>query len=358
MYEIQKIENGRAYKSALKVITIPQSDAEIENAYSDGMSEADVTQYFKSIVDIFANELDLISELKDYSDMMPYEEHRIEEHQGKLGWDILIRMELLTPLSRWIEEHPMSVPDVINLGCDMCRVMELCHKNKMIGIGIKIQNIFVDAKGNFKLGDLEVTRAAEKISTSFESKVPYICIVQASNMAPEIYKGMKYAETADIYSLGFILYSFLNYNCKPFVPLENADFNDYHRAQERRIAGEPIPAPETGSDKLKQIVLKMLQYEPENRIQSAAELRCLLEQCRDELESPREELPVFSETPKVVKKKSKRIGFLAVVVIMVVIAAVAGILFFSASNENKEDKEEGKGYTLEENGNEDIKMEN
>ena len=32
VYEIQKIENGRAYKSALKVITIPQNDAEIEKS--------------------------------------------------------------------------------------------------------------------------------------------------------------------------------------------------------------------------------------------------------------------------------------------------------------------------------------
>ena len=31
VYEIQKVENGKIYKSALKVMTIPQNDADIEN---------------------------------------------------------------------------------------------------------------------------------------------------------------------------------------------------------------------------------------------------------------------------------------------------------------------------------------
>lgn len=49
------------------------------------------------------------------------------------------------------------------------------------------------------------------------------------------------------------------------------------------MAGEPIPAPAQGSDRLKQTVLKMLQYDPRNRIQSASELYHMLEQCRAEI---------------------------------------------------------------------------
>lgn len=168
VYEIQRIENGRAYKSALKVITIPQDDAEIENAYNEGMDEAAVTHYFKSFVNEITNEFALMAYLKGYTNIVSYEDHMIEEHQGKIGWDILIKMELLTPLTRWTAKHPMSEEDVINLGCDMCRALELCHKNRIIHRDIKPQNIFVNKNGDYKLGDFGIARVVEKTSSSIE----------------------------------------------------------------------------------------------------------------------------------------------------------------------------------------------
>ena len=273
VYEIQKIEHGKVYKSALKVISIPQNDADIENAYSEGLDRNGVTEYFKSFVNDFTNEIALMSDLKGYTNIVSYEDHMVIPHEDKIGWDILIKMELLTPLLEWEKEHSLQENDIIRLGIDMCRALELCHKNKIIHRDIKPQNIFVNKNGDFKLGDFGIARVVEKTSSVMSQKGTY------TYMAPEVFRGQYYNESADIYSLGIVLYRCLNQNRTPFLPLGNMNFNDRQTAQERRMAGEEIPEPVSGNEELKQAVLMTLRYNPGKRIQSAAMLRNILEQC-------------------------------------------------------------------------------
>lgn len=278
VYEIQRTEGGKAYKSALKVITIPQNDSEIENAYSTGMDEKAVTQYFRSFVTDVMNEVALMADLKGYTNIVSYEDHMMVEHEGKIGWDILIRMEVLTPLQKWTSEHPLNEAEVIRLGCDMCRALELCHKSKIIHRDIKPQNIFVNKNGDFKLGDFGIARVVEKTNSVMSQKGTY------TYMAPEVFQGRNYNETADIYSLGIVLYRFLNHNRTPFLPMGNINYQDQQIAQERRMSGEAIPEPALGSSKLKQAVMMTLQYDPAKRVQSAMVLKRILEQCKSEVD--------------------------------------------------------------------------
>lgn len=101
VYEIEKTENGKSYKAALKVITIPPNEADIENAYSEGMTDDDVTSYYRSIVDDFTKEIAVMSELKGFTNIVSYDDHNVLKYGDRIGWDILIKMELLTPLLEW-----------------------------------------------------------------------------------------------------------------------------------------------------------------------------------------------------------------------------------------------------------------
>ena len=275
VYEIKKEENGKVYKSALKVISIPQNAQDLENILDESMDEKAATQYFKSFVDAVTNEFVLMSSLKGEKNIVSYEDHMVIEREGEIGWDILIKMELLTPLMKWCVEHPLSENDVVRLGCDMSHALELCHGKKIIHRDIKPQNIFVDKDGNFKLGDFGIARVVERTNTVMSQKGTY------TYMAPEVFKGQKYNVTADIYSLGIVLYRFLNQNRTPFLPLGNLNYTDHQAAQDRRMSGEVVPPPISGSERLKEIVLKTLEYEAVNRVQNAAELRELLEKCMD-----------------------------------------------------------------------------
>ncbi|MGN1140844.1 MAG: serine/threonine protein kinase [Oliverpabstia sp.] len=323
VYEIYREEFGFPQRAALKVITIPQSPEEIEMAYQDGMDQKSVTEYFHSFVEELVSEFALMYQLKgNNTNVVSYEDHMVIQHEDGIGWDILIRMELLKPLPEYIKEHPLSEMDVIHLGIDICHALEICRNYGLIHRDIKPENIFwSEETGYYKLGDFGVARVAEKTVSNFSKKGTY------SYMAPEVYRGLPYSFSVDIYSLGILLYRYLNHGRLPFLPKwpEVIKFSDREKALEKRIRGEEImPDPDQGSEALKKVVLKACAHSTEQRYKSAAELRQDLEAVEAELRkeesvqmthavdesetSEKENLTVgfFGEKPTIEKEKTER----------------------------------------------------
>ena len=256
VFRIRREEFGRAYEAALKVITIPHNDADIRAAYEEGMDDKSVTEYFRSCVEDIVAEFALMSQLKGNSNIVSYEDHMVVQHEDGIGWDILIRMELLTPLMTYIRNHPLEEEDVIRLGIDISRALKLCRKKGILHRDIKPENIFVSDDGDFKLGDFGVARVAEKTVSAMSKKGTY------TYMAPEVYKGEKYGFAADLYSLGVVLYRYLNDSRLPYMPPapQPIQFRDRERALNARVMGQPMPEPAHGSVALKAAVMKACAY--------------------------------------------------------------------------------------------------
>ena len=300
VYEIQREEFGSVYKAALTVITVPQSQTEVQNVYNEGMDEQSATRYFRAMVEEITHEFALMSQVKGHSNIVSYEDHMVIEHEGEIGWDILIRMELLTPLPLWNKEHPLSEKEVIRLGCDICRGLELCQMKNMIHRDVKPENIFVNSYNAYKLGDFGIARTAEKTMANLSKKGTY------SYMAPEIYLGKAYNSTVDIYSLGTVLYRFLNENRVPFLPLGEIRYSDREEALSKRMSGLPVPPPVHGSEKLKEVVLKAIAFDSKERYQTATDFLRALEGClaNENVQSvlqettPKEKTEVLSKADK------------------------------------------------------------
>ena len=269
------------YRAALKAITIPQSQSEIRSVMADGMDEASVTSYFRQVVEEIVNEFVLMSKMKGNSNIVNYEDHSVQEHKGGIGWDILIRMELLTPLLDHIRIAQLTESDVIKLGIDMCNGLELCQKHNIIHRDIKPENIFVSENGNYKLGDFGIARMIEKTMSGLSKKGTY------TYMAPEVYKGEQYGTNVDIYSLGIVMYRLLNENRAPFLPAypEPITHNDREGAVMKRIGGSEIPAPVNAVGRLSEIVLKACSYKPHDRYQTPRQMREELEAVRDDADN-------------------------------------------------------------------------
>ncbi len=273
VYKIIKEELGYTYDSALKVIRIPQSQSEVTSIKNQGMSDESVTMYFKSMVEELVSEFALMSKFRGTSNIVSYEDHVIEENKDSFGWTIYIRMELLTPMYEYLRENKLSVRDVIKLGIDICQALELCQKYNIIHRDIKPENIFVSKFNDYKLGDFGIARQLEKTSSGLSKKGTY------TYMAPEIYKGMPYNSTVDIYSLGIVLYSFLNNNRTPFLPPfpQTIRYTDKEKANVLRMSGKELPKPQNAKGRLAEIVLKACAYNPAERYESAYEMRKALE---------------------------------------------------------------------------------
>ena len=257
-----------------------------------------------------------MSKLKGNSHIVSYEDHMIIEHEDNIGWDILIRMELLTPIVDLTSQSQMEENEVIKLGVDLCKALELCRMYDIIHRDIKPENIFIAANGDYKIGDFGVAKTIEKTKMGLSRKGTYMY------MAPEIYSSRPYGPTVDIYSLGIVMYKLLNENRLPFLPEYPKPIApiDKEEALHMRLKGTDIPEPKNGSRRLRQIVLKACAYKPEDRYESAEEMRRDLENLLYGIDDGRETDADKSAKPKGKSKVRKKAA-----AIICAAALVAGI---------------------------------
>lgn len=272
VYEIQRTDFGNTYRAALKIISIPASAEEISEIRSTGMKDVQLSNYCKSAVEEFAREFTLMEKLKGYTNIVCYEDHQVIPEEDGIGWTILIRMELLTSLTRYISEKQMTKRDVIKMGIDLCKALEVCQKWNVIHRDIKPANIFVSELGEYKLGDFGVARIVEHTMFGRTGTDLY--------MAPEVYYEENYDFSADIYSLGIVMYRLLNGNRAPFLPSypKQVTYRDTTEAFRRRINGEEFAPPSQADGRLAEIVMKACAYRREDRYSSPEMMRRELEE--------------------------------------------------------------------------------
>jgi len=294
VFAMEREDFGVRYEAALKAITVPASKAELEEVMADGMDENAVRAYYQSFVQELVREFELMSHLKGNSNIVSYENHKVIPHEGSIGWDILIQMELLTPLNKYAKQHQITRQDVIKLGIDMCKALELCQKYNIIHRDVKPENIFISANGDFKLGDFGIARTIEKTTSGLSKKGTY------TYMAPEVYKGQEYGSSVDIYSLGIVLYRLLNENRTPFLPAYPAPIthSDRENALAKRFSGVPLPPPVHAEGRLAEIVLKACAYDPKERYQVPLRMRQDLEAILYSREEARYIYPGGDEAPQ------------------------------------------------------------
>ncbi|MCD7905492.1 MAG: protein kinase [Clostridiales bacterium] len=273
VYRIEREEFGEVYTSALKYIKIPHSRSEVKSVMSEGFGEAETERYFKEFAVQLVKEVQLMARLKGNSHIVSYEDHKVVKARNKPEWHIFIRMELLTGLIDYISKKEITKRDVIKLGIDICKALEACQKHNIIHRDIKPENIFVSEEGNYKLGDFGIARQLEKTMAGLSKKGTY------TYMAPEVYLGRKYGSSVDIYSLGLVMYRFLNNNRTPLLPPYPNKISgaDMERSLSRRMSGETFDRPVNAGGRLGDIIMKACAYDPEERFGSPAEMRRDLE---------------------------------------------------------------------------------
>ena len=266
---------GHEYYSALKAVSVPSSESETASLMAGGMQAEEVAEYYESVLENTAHEFELLAKLKGNSNIASYEDHEIFRHQDGIGWDILIRLEELTPLVRYSIDNPLSADEVARMGCDICRGLSLCQKYGIVHRDIKPDNIFISPSGSYKLGDFGIARIIEKSTIGLSRKGTY------EYMAPEVYWGHEYGASVDLYSLGMVMYRYLNDGRMPFMPQSPAAIHadDREAAFIKRVNGHEMPAPRNGPEELKRIVLKACAYDRKDRYRNAAEMLKDLENC-------------------------------------------------------------------------------
>ena len=275
VFEIERRDEfDTVYTGALKAVTIPASQGELDEILADGMDMNGASTYFRDYVKELNREIALMSKLKGHSNIVSYEDHKMFPHEDGVGWDILIRMELLTPITSYLKEnHTFTRREVIQLGMDLCKALEICQRYNIIHRDIKPANIFISETEDFKLGDFGVARIASA-STGASTRAGTV-----NYMAPEVFRGEKYTSNVDIYSLGLVMYQLLNNNRMPLYPPYPQPItpSSRERAQAQRLSGAALPPPANAEGRLAEIVLKACAPDPAQRYDSPTVMRQALE---------------------------------------------------------------------------------
>lgn len=275
VFEVERKDAfGTVYTGALKAITVPTSEDELEDLLANGMDRDSASTYFRNYAEGLNREIALMSRLKGHSNIVSYEDHDIQPHEDGMGWDMLIRMELLPPITIFQKANkPFTRRQVIQLGIDLCRALEVCQKYNIIHRDIKPANIFLSETGDFKLGDFGVARIASA-ATGASTRAGTV-----NYMAPEVFRGEKYTSNVDIYSLGLVMYQLLNANrmplCPPYPQLMTP--NQWEQANARRLAGTALPPPANADGRLAEIVLKACSPNSAERYEAPSLMRQALE---------------------------------------------------------------------------------
>lgn len=251
---------------ALKVITIPSKNEYIEVLNSMGGDREKTNSYFRKELNRVINEIrvfSLISE-KDNHNIVSYYESDVEQ-VGEFRYNIYILMEMLMPLSKWVQNTNITVEDVLKIGIDISSGLSVCYKNYIIHRDIKLSNIFVTKDGVFKLGDFGVSK---NINDTTGAKT----IKGTPNyIAPEVYIGQgQYNSSVDNYSLGILLYYLFNKKRFPYYPDFPSEYTteDEDKAFYKRMKYEKLSNPVCAPKEIAAIIRKAISS-PEERYKRA-----------------------------------------------------------------------------------------
>lgn len=320
-------------RAALKIIRLPDGPDEVKRAISSGVSRENLPVYYDKLTRTFVNEYEFMDRLKDNDHIVAYCNHKIIPHEDGIGNDILIQMELLRPLIDYALDHEIDAEDVLDLGLDISNALMACEEAGVLHRDIKPDNIFVSEDGVYKLGDFGVARIIEETEMNLSHKGTLVY------MAPEVYRGEDYGMTADIYSLGLVMYKYLNNGRLPFMPRypQEVVYEDNEKALNKRVRKETLSPPENGSLQLQAAVMKACAADTADRYKTAADFHKELERVREGVRDSGNSTGIARAlTPMSLKQGRKTRKRLLTAAVLLLIFAAAGTVWAVIPKEVKD----------------------
>ncbi len=183
-------------QAAIKIITVPKNSADAADLSDDGLREAAAKKYSEE-AQALRESLAKAATLNNAADVVNIEDYAVVLSEGEIGYDALIRMEKLVPIT---EMGTFDEREGVKMGIDVCTALEDACKSGIVHGNIKPANIFATEFGTYKLGDFGLADLADV--SNFDKTV---YIGSPKFVAPELAKGYEKGVQSDIYSLGTVL---------------------------------------------------------------------------------------------------------------------------------------------------------
>ena len=174
-----------------------------------------------------------------------------------------------TDLAQWVALRGRPSPDVVvALGRQILDALEAAHAEGVVHRDLKPQNVLTDDSGVVKLTDFGIAHVEDAVGLTTDTMM----LGTPAYMAPEALSSPLVDGRADLYGLGVTLYELLTGE-RPFRGASPMVVAFMHRT-------EPVPDPRAKVPSLPEalgaVVQRAMAKEPEDRFQTAAEMRAAL----------------------------------------------------------------------------------
>ena len=215
-------------------------------------------------------------------------------------------------------EKIISNHDIVDYSIQIAQALNQAHSSNIIHRDIKPQNILMDKYGLLKVTDFGIARVSTNATITYTSSI----LGTVHYISPEQAKGKFVDEKSDLYSLGVVMYEMATGKV-PFDADNSVGIAVMHIQDEPE---SPIKLNENLSPRLNDIIMKLLEKDPQKRFKNANELIRALEDNSYDIGLIKKEDTAKIEKPKEITETT----FIPVV-----------------ENKKKKDKEEGKKVELE-----------
>ncbi|MDT5317015.1 MAG: eukaryotic-like serine/threonine-protein kinase [Mycobacterium sp.] len=198
-----------------------------------------------------------------------YDTGEAETATGPLPYIVMEYVDGVTLRDLIRDDGPMEPGYAIEVIADACQALNFSHQHGIIHRDVKPANVMISTAGAVKVMDFGIARTLSDTTGGNRLTATATVIGTAAYLSPEQASGEPVDARSDIYSLGCVLYEIIT-GQPPFV----GDSPVAVAYQHVRKDPEPPSQLRDGiSPELDAVVLKALTKNPENRYQSAAEMR-------------------------------------------------------------------------------------
>ncbi|AHI53194.1 serine/threonine-protein kinase [Spiroplasma culicicola] len=183
--------------------------------------------------------------------------------QGSEWLIILECVEGGTLKDRFQEFGAMTLKEIKYYFSNLCDALQAAHDLKIVHRDVKPENVLLTLSGEVKLGDFGIS-----VMEGYDSEAKK-AIGTPRYMPPEIIESKLATPRSDIYSLGIMMYEFAT-GTAPFIASDGkkvAAKQVKEKPTSPRLINPMIP------QSLENIILKMIEKNPENRYASMNEIR-------------------------------------------------------------------------------------